>query len=73
VTESQNDLAQNLTDSIQDLGKAMEDMKDALTECRKAGMNDADIRDLIVMNLPEEDRPAFMSQWPMISLMFNAL
>lgn len=71
--ENRTDLAAALSDAIQDLAKAMNDMKEALTECRKSGMNDGDIRDAILENIPEEDRPAFMMQWPMISMMFNAL
>lgn len=63
----------DLTESLEDLGNAMEKMQKALKACREAGMNQIDIRDAILEKLPEENRAAFMSQWPMLSMMLAAL
>lgn len=71
VSEVSN--AESLAEAIKMFSDAIENMSQTLKKCRAEGMSDGDIRDAIVMQLPEEDRPAFMMQWPMLSMMFSAL
>jgi hypothetical protein len=73
VAEEQSNPIDDLSKSIEDLSNAMDGVRNALRDCRSAGMNDTHIRDAIADNLPEEDRHAFLAQWPMLSMMFAAL
>lgn len=68
-----NSVITDLTESLEALGAAMEKMQLSLKACREAGMNQLDIRDAILEQLPEENRAAFMQQWPMLSMMMMAL
>ena len=63
-----------------DLGKAVigfigciETLSESLKACREAGMTTVDMHDIIMESVPEEDRPAFQQQWPMISMLLSAL
>lgn len=69
----QAEAAQELSDAIFELGNAMGKMSIALRECRSAGMDQNQIRDAILENIPEEDKAQFMAQWPMLSMMLAAL
>jgi hypothetical protein len=71
--ENQTSLVADLTESLQTLGDAIEAMSKSLKACRNAGMNDGEIRDAILFTLPEDQRPAFLQQWPMLSMMFTAM
>jgi hypothetical protein len=74
VTENQNsNMSESLTEAIQGFGNAIENMSKTLKSARASGMSDIDIRDSILLSIPEEDRPAFLQQWPMISMMFAML
>lgn len=73
MTENQTDLAEALTNAIVNFAKSIDDMRTALKNCRDYGMTDVEIRDTILLNIPEEDHPAFLSQWPMLSMMFATL
>lgn len=63
----------DLFDAIKNLGKAIDDFRGTIKQCRESGMTDNDIRDEILAAMPEEDRPAFMQQWPYFSMMLNVL
>lgn len=69
----QTDHSQELANAIQQFSDAIENMSKTLKACRADGMDDGAIRDSIIMHIPEEDHPAFMMQWPMISMMFASL
>ena len=73
LVEDQSEITESLTDAIKNLADALEKFKNVLQNCRKLGMTDIDIRDAILISLPEEDRPAFMAQWPYFSMMLHVL
>lgn len=62
-----------LSMAIEMLGEAMGKLTAALKVCRESGYSQIDIRDAILERLPEEDRPAFMAQWPMISMVLMSI
>lgn len=45
----------------------------AVKQAREAGLSQLDMHHVIMENVPEEDRPAFQQQWPMISMLLSAL
>jgi hypothetical protein len=73
LVENQSDMVLSLTDAIQDFAKAIDDLQSSLKNCREAGFKDGDIRDAILYSLPESERPMFMQQWPMLSMMLSAI
>ena len=69
--QTENGLA--LAESIKNFGKSLADFSTTIKQCRADGMTDLDIRDAILSAMPEEERPAFMQQWPYFSMMLNLL
>lgn len=62
-----------LVDAIQDMGAALNNFSAVLKRCREAGMTQLDMRDAILSQIPEEDHPAFLQQWPFLSMMLSSL
>ena len=74
MTENQIEtIADDLNEAILGFGQAIERFKNALKNCRDAGWTDNDIRDCILLSMPEEERAAFAQQWPYFSMMLNVL
>lgn len=67
------DVSQGLSDAIQDFIHAIAELSEALKNCREAGLNIQDMHETIMESIPEEDKPAFAQQWPMISMLLSAL
>jgi hypothetical protein len=68
-----NDVKENLADAIKDFITDISNLSAALKACREEGLNVQDMHQVIMDSVPEEDRPAFQQQWPMISMLLSAL
>lgn len=73
MTENQTETSTELIEAIKNLGQALETFKEVVGKCRSEGMTDIDIRDAILSDMSEEDRPSFMTIWPFFSMMLNSL
>lgn len=73
MEEQTSSPVESLSEAIMELSNAMEKMTGALAECRKAGMTPNDMRDEILQHIPEENRAAFIQQWPMLSMVLMTL
>lgn len=63
----------NLADSVTGFIEAITSLSSSLKACREAGLDTMDMHNIIMGQIPEEDRPAFQQQWPMISMLLSAL
>lgn len=73
LVENLTENGADLVDAIKKLGGALDNFKLVMTKCRKDGMTDNDIRDAILADMSEEDRPQFLQIWPMFSMMLHSL
>lgn len=71
--ENQTKTSTELIEAIKGLGQALETFKEVVGKCRADGMTDIDIRDAILADMSEEDRPQFMQIWPFFSMMLHSL
>lgn len=65
--------AENLGKAVTDFIQSINDLATALKACREAGLSQVDIQRAVFDNIPDEDKPAFQQQWPMISMLLSAL
>jgi hypothetical protein len=73
TNQTQVDVGQNLTTSIKDFMDAVGGLSLSLKACRESGLTTMDMHQIIMESVPEEDRPAFQAQWPMLSMLLSAL
>lgn len=69
----ETNVVDELSDSIENMGDAMARLKVAYAACLASGITPNEVRDKILEKLPENERPQFMQQWPMLSMMLAAL
>lgn len=67
------DAGESLSDAVKDFVQAISDLSSSVKQCREAGLSNQQMHDVIMASVPEEDRPVFAQQWPMISMMLSAL
>lgn len=73
VSTNNGDVKGNLAESVKNFIMSIAGLSEALKDCREAGLDIHDMHEVIMESVPEEDRPAFQAQWPMISMMLSAL
>lgn len=73
LVSNNGDVRGNLADAVKGFIMSISNLSESLKDCREAGLDIHDMHDVIMESVPEEDRPAFQAQWPMISMMLSAL
>lgn len=73
ATSEVTDPGKNLADAVTGFINCINDLSASLKACREAGLDTMDMHEIIMASVPEEDRPAFQQQWPMISMLLSAL
>jgi len=71
--QTQVNAGEKLAEAVIGFIHGIENLSDSLKACRESGLTTNDMHGIIMQSVPEEDRPAFQQQWPMISMLLSAL